>query len=184
MLCLLWAHWEEILSPCTPWNKGLLPLWQVQTFSRTPSWLTVAYLPPSGCLHTANTSPFPGVWPPKPESQLSAPTRLGGWVDKPLRLVSAGQHLSFVQDLLCFALCTPVAALSCVAPKLPPLPLSPPVKGLTSVWKLFLVHSSLPEVRVPSLFFCLCVFFFLLPYPGKWGFSCLLGSLRSSASVQ
>ena len=60
---------------------------------------------------------------------------------------------------------------------------SPPVKGLPSVWKPFLLHSSLPEVQVPSLFFCLCFFFFLLPYPGTWGVSCLLGSLRSSASV-
>ena len=36
----------------------------------------------------------------------------------------------------------------------------------------------------PSLFFCLCFFFFLLPYPGTWVVSCLLGGLRSSASVQ
>ena len=43
-------------------------------------------------------------------------------------------------------------------------PLSPPVKGLPSVWKPFLLHSSLPLVRVPYLFFCLCFFFFLLPY--------------------
>ena len=31
----------------------------------------------------------------------------------------------------------------------------------------------------PSLFFRLCYFFFLLPYPSTWGFSCLLGGLRS-----
>ena len=42
----------------------------------------------------------------------------------------------------------------------PTHPLSPPVKGLPSVWKLFLLHSSLPEVQVPSIFFCLCFFFF------------------------
>ena len=63
-------------------------------------------------------------------------------------------------------------------------PPSPPTKGLPSVWKPFLLHSSLPLVQVPSLFFCLCFFFFLLPYPGMWGVSCLLGGLRSSASVQ
>ena len=63
-------------------------------------------------------------------------------------------------------------------------PQSPPVKGLPSVWKLFLLHSSLPLVQVPSLFFCFCFFFFLLPYPGTWGVSCLLGGLRSSPSVQ
>ena len=62
--------------------------------------------------------------------------------------------------------------------------LSPPMKGLPSVWKPFLLHSSLPLVRVPFLFFCLCFFFFfLLPYSGKLGVSCLLGGLRSSASV-
>ena len=66
----------------------------------------------------------------------------------------------------------------------PAHPPSPPVKGLPSVWKPFLLHSSLPELQVPSLFFCLCFFFFLLPYPGMWGVSCLLGSLRSSASIQ
>ena len=59
---------------------------------------------------------------------------------------------------------------------------SPPVKGLPSVWRLFLLHSSLSVVQVPSLFFCLC--FFFLPYPGTWGASCLWRSLRSSASVQ
>ena len=61
---------------------------------------------------------------------------------------------------------------------------SPPTKGLPIVWKPFLLHSSLPLVQVPSLFFCLCCFFFLLPYPGTWGVSCLLGGLTSSASVQ
>ena len=66
----------------------------------------------------------------------------------------------------------------------PTYPLSPPVKGLPNVWKLFLLHSSLPLVQVLSLVFCLCCFFFLLPYPGTWGVSCLLGGLRSSASVQ
>ena len=64
-----------------------------------------------------------------------------------------------------------------------PQPPSPPVKGLPSVWKLFLLHSSLPEVQFPSLFFCLSFSFFLLPSPGTWGVSCLLGSLRSSASI-
>ena len=63
-------------------------------------------------------------------------------------------------------------------------PQSPPLKGLPSVWKLFLLHSSLPLVQVPSLFFRLCFFFFLLTYSGTWGISCLLGGLRSSASVQ
>ena len=68
----------------------------------------------------------------------------------------------------------------------PPLrhPQSLPTKGIPSAWQLFLLHSSLPLVQVPSLFFCLGVFFFLFPYPGTWGVSCLLGSLWSSASIQ
>ena len=63
-------------------------------------------------------------------------------------------------------------------------PQSLPAKGLPSVWKPFLLHSSLPLVQALSLFFCLCFFFFLLPYLGTWGVSCHLGGLRSSASVQ
>ena len=87
-------------------------------------------------------------------------------------------------ESLCFALHTPVAELSSVASKLPPPP--PTVstcEGASSVWKPFLLHSSIPLVQVPSLFFCLCCFLFLLPYPGTWGVSCLLGGL-TSASLQ
>ena len=63
-------------------------------------------------------------------------------------------------------------------------PQSLPAKGPPSAWKPLLLHSSLPLVQAPSLFFCLCYFFFLLPYPRTWGFSCLLGGLTSTASVQ
>ena len=66
----------------------------------------------------------------------------------------------------------------------PPPPAVSAVKGLPRVWKPFLLHGSLPLVQVLSLFFCLCCFLFLLPYPGAWGVSCLLGGLTSSASVQ
>ena len=52
-------------------------------------------------------------------------------------------------------------------------PQSLPGKHLPSVWKPFLLLSSLPLVQVPSLFFCLCFFFFLLLYPGMCGVSCL-----------
>ena len=131
--------------------------------------------------------PQSSPWDLISEARASAPSpaRPGGGVDKPLGLVSAGRHRYPVRESLCFALCTPVAALSSVALKLPPPhPPSPPVKGLSSVWKPFLLHSSLPLVQVPSLFFCLSFFFFLLPYPGTWGVSCLLGGLTSSASVQ
>ena len=92
------------------------------------------------------------------------------------------------------SLCARISALPsaplllCSPPWLRSSPLchsqSLPAKGLPSVRKPFLLHSSLPLVQVPSLFFCLCYFFFLLPYPGTWGVSCLLGGLTSSASVQ
>ena len=52
------------------------------------------------------------------------------------------------------------------------------------MWTPFLLHGSLALVQVPSLFFCLCFFCFLLPSPGTWGVSCLLGGLTCFASVQ
>ena len=63
-------------------------------------------------------------------------------------------------------------------------PQSPPAKGLPSVWKPFLLHSSLPLVQVPSLFFVSVFSFFFYPTQVSGGVSCLLGGLRSSASVQ
>ena len=123
------------------------------------------------------------LWSPSLSTQPE-PIPAGGWADKHLGLVSAGWHLSSERESFHFALCTPVAVVSSVALKLPLCnPPSQPVKDFPSVWKHFLFHSSLPMVQVPSLFFCLCFFFFLLPYPGTWGVSCLLES-QVSASVQ
>ena len=99
--------------------------------------------------------------------------------------MSASRHRASVRKSLRFALRTPVAALSSAAPKLPPPPPAVSAReGAPSVWTPFLLHGSLPLVQGPSLFFCLCFFCFLLPSPGTWGVSCLLGGLRSSASVQ
>ena len=145
----------------------------------------MVHWPPSGCVHTANPSPLPGIRPPKPEPQLPAPTWPPAGEQTSLSAGECWLAPISVRESLCFALCTPVAVLSSVAPKIPlPPPQSPLVKGLPSVWKVFLLHSSLPEVQVLSVFFCLCFFLFLLPYPGMWGVSCLLGSLRPSASIQ
>ena len=77
-------------------------------------------------------------------------------------------------------LCSPLWLRS--SPLCHPQPL--PTKGLPSVWKPFLLHGSLPLVQVPTLFFCLSYFFFLLPYPSTWGVSRLLGGLTFSTSVQ
>ena len=84
---------------------------------------------------------------PHPPQQVS---RQASWADE------CWPALILVQVSLHFALHTLVAVLSSVAPKLPlSHPPSPPVKGLPSVWRLFLLHSSLPEVQFPSLLFCL-----------------------------
>ena len=72
------------------------------------------------------------------------PPRPGGWADKPLRLVSAGRHRSSVQESLRFALRTPVAALSSVAPKLPPR-----CSHLLQ-WRGFLVCGNLSSFTAPS----------------------------------
>ena len=42
----------------------------------------------------------------------------------------------------------------------------------------------LPTIVPPGKPPILLSLFFLLPYPGTWGVSCLLGSLRSSANIQ
>ena len=135
---------------------------------------------PSGCVHADNPSSLPGDL--TSEARASAPR------PRPPRRVSrqasrAGE--CWLAPILCAGispLCPPhpcgCALLRGSEASPLRLPPSPPVMGLPSVWKLLLLHSSFPE-QIPSLFFCLCCFFFLLPYPGTWGVSCLLGSLRS-----
>ena len=123
-------------------------------------------LAPSGCGHAANPSPLPGIRP-KPEPQLPAPARPGGGADKPLGLLSPGRHRSSVRESLRFALCTPVAALSSVAPKLPPSATRSlrPRRG-------FLVCGNLSSFTAPS-HWCRSrpySLFFLLPYPGRGEF--------------
>ena len=90
-----------------------------------------------------------------------------------------------MRESLRFALCTPVAALFSVALKLPRSATRSlhPRRG-------FLVCGHLSSFAAPS-HWCrsrpysfVCYFFFLLPYPSTWGFSCLLGGLASSASIQ
>ena len=175
-----------IPSPHAPLNNGLLPLRQVQTFSQPPSWLAScgALAPFRLCLRS---QPQSSPWDLTSEAQASAPSPHLPWrVSR--QAFQAGE--CWLAPILCVGI-SPLCPLHpCCCALLhgsgaslchPP---SPPVKGLPSVWKLFLLHSSLPLVQVPFLFFCLCFFFFLLPYPGMWGVSCLLGSLKSSPSVQ
>ena len=117
-------------------------------------------LAPSGCAHTANPSPLPGIWLPTPEPQLPAPAHPGGWADKPLWLVSAGRHRSSVRESLRFALRTPVAALSSVALKLPPSTTHSlrPRRG-------FLVCGNLSSFTAPSQRCRSCPYSFVSVFP-------------------
>ena len=101
-------------------------------------------LTPSGCVHAANLSPLP-VIRLKPEPQLPALAHPGGWADKPLGLVSAARHWSSVRESLRFALCTPVAVVSSVAPKIPPS-----ASRSLCPWRGFLVCGNLSFFTVPS----------------------------------
>ena len=100
-------------------------------------------------------------------SRASAPSpaRPGGGADKPLGLVSAAWRRASVRESLRFALCTPVAAVSSVAPKLPPSATRSlcPRRG-------FLVRGNLSSFTAPS-HWCRCrpssfvsvIFFFFCP---------------------
>ena len=136
----------------------------------------------------SRSQPQSSPWGPTSEAQASAPSpHLPWWVSR--QASRAG--VCWSAPILCAGispLCPPHPCGCALLRGSEASPLchlqSPPAKGLPSVWKPFLLHSSLPLVQVPFLFFCLCFFFLLLPYPGTWGVSCLLGGLRSSASVQ
>ncbi|XP_049556634.1 uncharacterized protein LOC125961775 [Orcinus orca] len=180
-------HGTLAVAGCTGSREGrcLLPLRQVQTFSWTPSQLAVVINPFRLCSRCQpQSSPgAPTNRSPSLSSQPRPPWRVSRQASR------AGECWS--PPILCARISSLCAVHPCCCALLrgseaSPLrhPQSLPAKGLPSVWKPFLLHGSLPLVQVPSLFFCLCLFIFLLPYPGTWGVSCLLGSLRSSASVQ
>ena len=153
-------------------------------FPRSPSQLAVVRQPPQAVF----TPPTPVLSLRSDQSpSLSSQPRPPRWVSRQASRASE--------------CCSALSLCAGISPLCPPHPCdcsllrgseasplchpqSPPMKGLPSAWKPFLLHGSLPLVQVPSLFFCLCYFFFLLPYPSMWGVSCLLGCLRSSASVQ
>ena len=121
-------------------------------------------LTPSGCVHTANPSPLPAIQlKPRTLALSPHPPR---WVSR--QASRAGECWS--APILCAGispLC-PLNPCGCAllrGSEASPLHYlqSPPAKGLPSVWKPFLLHGSLPLVQVPSLFFCLCYFFFFCP---------------------
>ena len=90
---------------------------------------------------------FPDSLLASTEARASAPrpARPGGGADKPFGLVSATQHRSSVWESLRFALRTPVAVLSSVAPKLPPA-----ATRSLHPQRVFLVCGDLSSFTAPS----------------------------------
>ena len=128
----------------------------------------------SPCDPTEARASAPSPHPPRWMSRQAS--RAGECWSAPI-LCAGISPLCSLHPCCCALLCGSEASPLCH-------PQSLPTKRVPSVWKPFLLHSSLPLVQVPSLFFCLCFFFFLLPYPVTWGVFCLLGRLSSSASIQ
>ena len=115
----------------------------------------------------SHSQPQSSSWDLTSEAQASAPS------PRPPRRVSrqasqAGEYWS--APILCarMSLLCPPHPCGCAllhGSEASPLhhPQSPPAKGLPSVWKPFLLHSSLPLVQVPFLFFFLFFSFFFCP---------------------
>ena len=130
------------LSSCNPQQWSLASLVGP---GFCPDFLSHGALAHSGCLHAANCSP---PWGLTSEARASVPSPHLPW--QASRQVSQAGHcqstLTLCVGLSLFTL--PSAALLLHSP--PWLQSSPtpslPVRGLPSVWKLFLLHSSLSEV--------------------------------------
>ena len=150
--------------PLSSWGwPPALPLWRAQASSPDSLGCGDHTLAPSGFLDTASPSPLPGL---TSKTQASAPSprppqwmSISGWGvpgDGPDHLCRSLSALSSKNPLL--------AAFS---PKAPPLSrlISSPVRGLPSVWKPFLFHSSLPGVQVLSCFLSLIFSFFSFVLP-------------------
>ena len=81
----------------------------------------------------SHSQPQSAPWDVTSEAEASAPSPNPSWWVSG-QASQAGWHQSSVWECLHFALCTPIAALSSVAPKLPARhPTSPPMKGLPNV---------------------------------------------------
>ena len=143
-----------------------------------PDFFWYSLLASCGALATfwlcSRSQPQPSPWDLTSKARTSAPS------PHPPRQVSkqasqAGECWS--APILCVGispLCPlyPCCCTLLCGSKTPPL-LSPPARGLPSVWKLFLLHSSLPGpsqgwAQVPSLLFCLFFSFALPRYVGNF----------------
>ena len=98
------------------------------------------------------------------------------WVTSPLGVVV--RHLFCVVCFFFFPL------LVMFPSEISKLPTDPPVKGFPAVWKLLLLHDSLPRMGlIPNSFVSLFVFY-ILSYLLSKRMGCLSGCLVSSASIQ
>ena len=161
-----------------------MPLRQLQTFSRSPSQpavvrqpLQAVFTPPTPVLSLRSDRSPSLSSQPRPPRRMSRQASRAGECCSALSLCAGVSPLCPPHPCGCDLLRGSEASPLCHLQSLP-------TKGLPSVWKPSLFLGSLPLVQVPSLFFCLCYFFFLFSYPSTGEVSCLYGGLTFSASVQ
>ena len=158
--CRLWA--VELELPC---NYDLVPPWEApvlfcglpQLYHTSPlrlsSWQSLPVLSLDSDLQSLSLSaqPLPAL--------EGMQTSISGWAAK--ARLSFHPCVEFSQYCLIHTCCCTLLWDS----KVPP---PPPMRGFPGVWKLSLLHSSLPEVWVPSQILCISLFFLiafaLLPY--------------------
>ena len=161
-----------------------MPLRQLQTFSQSPSQPAVVRLP----LQAVFTPPTPVLSlrshrSPSLSSQPRPPRRVRRQASRAGECWSALILRAGISPLCPPHPCGCALLRGSEAPPSATCSLCPR-RG-------FLVRGNLSSFTAPS-HWCRChpysfvsvVSFFLLPYPSTWGFSCLLGGLTFSASVQ
>ena len=112
----------------------------------------------------SRSQPQSSAWDLTSKAQASAPSpHTPWWVSR--QAFRGGECWSAL--ILCVEISPPCPPCPCCCAllrgsKASPLshPQSLPTKGLPSVWKSFLLHSSIPLVQVPSLLFVSVFFFF------------------------
>ena len=125
---------------------------------------------------------MPGPYPKHAAHiSLSSPCSLVAdksvWATSPLGVAVRHRFCGFFFFFFFFWLCCPLIRL-----ETPKLPTDPLMRGFLGVWKLLLLHNSLPGKGLCSSFVSLFVFY-ILSYLLSKRMCCLSGCLVSSASV-
>ena len=175
-----------ILSPRAPRNNGLLPFWQVQTFFLDSLPASSGALTPFRLCSCSQPQSSP--WDVASEAQASAPRPC------PPRRVSrqasqAGECCSAL--LLCVRISPLCPPHPCCHALLHGSEAPPSATRSLHPRRGFLVCGNLSSFTTPSQWCRSCPYsfvsvfsFFFCPTQVHGGVSCLLGSLRSSASIQ